>query len=45
MYIYMYYILNPRRSRLVAYLTILYAISAHWPRQWPRAHITQVLAR
>ena len=35
----------PGRTRLVAYLTILCAISAHWPRLWPRAHITRVLAR
>ena len=35
----------PRASNLVTYLTILYAISAHWPKLWPRAHITQVPAR
>ena len=35
----------PRGSGLVTYLTLLYAISARWPKLWPRGHMTQVLAR
>ena len=35
----------PRRSRLIAHLAILYALSARWRSLIPRAHITHALVR